>query len=215
MFRSFNSVSAGSSGTFEGTLKELASPLINILDRHKLLMPDDLLCAVWRLDSQDATDVLQNDQTVGYVLPEEPRILVQDDSVWFAGVFGDHREHDTTVADIRIEDPFETARIADLTIVHGADALSDWHDLRQLKIWELLEESALDSLDFIGKDLDLVGSLLGQILVKEWHFTRLESLLTVPVLEVRVDTSRVDDLIRRGQSQVKEAWNRDGRDAVG
>ena len=178
-------------------------------------MPDDLLCAVWRLDSQYATDVFQNDQTVGYVLPEESRILVQDDSVRFAGVFGDHGEHDTTVADVRIEDPFETACIADLTIVHGADALSDWHDLGQLEIWELLEESSLDSLDFIGEDLDLVGSLLGQVLVKEWHFTRLESLLTVPVLEVRVNTSRVDDLIRRGQGQVKEAWNRDGRDAVG
>ena len=178
-------------------------------------MPNDLLCAIWCLDSQYATNVLQNDQTVGYVLPEEPRVFVQDDLVRFAGVFGHHREHDTTVANVRIEDPLETALIADLPIVHRANALSDWHHLGQLEIWELLEESALDSLDFVGEDLDFVGSLLRQILVKEWHFTRLESLLTVPVLKVRVNTSRVNNLVRRGQGQVKEAWDGDGGDAVG
>jgi len=59
-----------------------------------------------------------------------------------------------------------------------------------------------------------VSSLFGEVFVQQWHLGGLKSGLAVPVLEVGVDAPRVDDLIRGGQRQVKEAWDRNGRDTV-
>jgi len=67
-------------------------------------MPHDLLRAVRRLNSNDASDVLENDKTVGNVFPEEPRVFVQDDSVRHIWVLGNHWELNATVADVRVED---------------------------------------------------------------------------------------------------------------
>jgi hypothetical protein len=60
-----------------------------------------------------------------------------------------------------------------------------------------------------------VGALFGQVLVKQRHFAGFESLLTVPILEVCVHATGMNDLVRRSESEVKEAWDRDGWDGVG
>ena len=101
-------------------------------------MPDDLLSAMRRLDSNDASDVLENDETVGDVFPEETRVFIQDNSVGYRGVLGDHWELNATVTDVCVKDSLQTALVANLTIVHCADALGDWHNLGKFKFGEQL-----------------------------------------------------------------------------
>ena len=54
-----------------------------------------------------------------------------------------------------------------------------------------------------------MGTLLGQVLVEQGHLTRLKCRLTIPVLKVGIDAPRMDNLVRRGQREVEEAWDRD------
>ena len=59
-----------------------------------------------------------------------------------------------------------------------------------------------------------MGSLFGQVLVKKRHIFCLESLLTVPIFEVGVDTTWMNDLIRRCQCEIQESWNGDRRNTI-
>ena len=112
-------------------------------------MPDDLLGTVRRLDPQDAPDVLQDDQAVRDVFPEEPRVFVKHNSIGLAMILWNHGEHDATVANVGVEDAFEAALVADLAVVHGADAIRDVHDLGQLEVGELFQEGTFYCLDLV------------------------------------------------------------------
>ena len=92
-------------------------------------MPDDLLSAVRRLDSNDAPDVLKNHETERNVFPEESCIFIQNDTVGHFRVLGNHWESHATVANVRVEDALQRTLITDLPIVHLADALGNWQDL--------------------------------------------------------------------------------------
>ena len=59
-----------------------------------------------------------------------------------------------------------------------------------------------------------MGALFGEVLVQQGHLARFERLLPVPVLEVSVNATWVNDLIRWCKCHVQEAWYGDGRDAV-
>lgn len=178
-------------------------------------MPDDLFGDVGGLHTKDASNVLEDDESIRNVLPEEPSIFVQDDAVGNFRVLGDHWENDSAVTNVRVEDPLQAALVADLAVVHGADALGDGHHLGQLKLREQLQKRAFNGLDLIIENLNLMSAFLGQILVEQRHLAGLESLLTVPILKVGVNATWMDDLVRWGQGEVKEAWDGDGGDAVG
>ncbi len=60
-----------------------------------------------------------------------------------------------------------------------------------------------------------MGALLSQVLVQKRHIFCLECLLTVPVFEMGVDTTWVNDLIRGCQCEIQEAWNGDGGNSIG
>ena len=112
-------------------------------------MPDDLLGTVRRLDPQDAPDVLQDDQAVRDVFPEKSRVFVQHNSIGLAWVLWNHGEHDATVANVGVKNALEAALVADLAIVHSADAVRDVHDLGQLEVRELFQEGAFYRLDLV------------------------------------------------------------------
>jgi hypothetical protein len=61
LFGRSDSVSRRSSSLGERVGDEVASSRINILDGHKLLVEDNLLCNVRTLNSTDAPNVFQND----------------------------------------------------------------------------------------------------------------------------------------------------------
>ena len=86
-------------------------------------MPHDLLSAVGCLNAKDATDIFENTKAVGYILPEESRVRIENDTVGYLRVFRNHRELNTTIADVRVEDSLEAAFVTDLSIVHSADTL--------------------------------------------------------------------------------------------
>ena len=96
-------------------------------------MPDDLLGAVGRLDSNYASNVFQDAETVWNVFQEKPRIGVEYHSIGNGWVLWKHREDNSAVADVCIEDAFQAAFITYLTIVHGTDTFTDWQNLRELK----------------------------------------------------------------------------------
>ena len=158
-------------------------------------MPHDLLGAVRGGNSNDSADVFQDAEAVGNVFPEKASILVQNDSVGHLGVFGHHREGNSTVANVSVEYTLQATLITDLTIVHSTDALRDGQDLRQLEIGEPVEKCCLDSLNLIVEQLNLVGALIGKIFVQERHVFCLECLLTIPIFEVGVDAAGVNDLV--------------------
>jgi uncharacterized protein with ACT and thioredoxin-like domain len=99
-------------------------------------MPHDLLCAVRSVNSEDSTNIFEDAKTVGNVLPEKASIFIQNNAVWDFRVLWNHRECNSTVTDIGIENSFKTAFVTDLSIIHGADTVSNRQDLRQLKIRE-------------------------------------------------------------------------------
>ena len=215
LFGRLDAVGTGGASTSESSLDEFTGALVNILDRHELLMPDDLLSAVGSLDTEDAADILKNAKTERNIFPEEARVGIQHDAVGHLRVLGNHGEHNATVTNVSVEDALETALIADLTVVHGADALRDGHNLRELQVWETLHQSLLDSLNLVIKELDFLGTFRGEVLVKERHLAGLKGGLSVPVLEVGIDATGVNDLVRWSQREVEEAWNRNGWDSVG
>ena len=192
-------------GLSQGRANELTCLLVNVLNRHELLMPHDLLGAVWRVHSENTANVFENAEAVRDIFPEEARVFVQDDTVGHSGVFRNHRESDSAIANVRVEDALERGRIADLALVHGADTLRDGQDLGEVQVWETFQQSCLDSLDLVIEQLDLTSTLYSEIFVEQGHLRGFKSALSVPVLEVGVDAAWVNDLIRRGKRQVEEA----------
>ena len=99
-------------------------------------MPDNLLGAVRCLNSQYATYVFQNAESIRDIFPEKARVFIQDDTVRYFWILGDHWELYATIADIGIEDPLKTTFVTDLAVVHGADSLRDRQNLRKLQVRE-------------------------------------------------------------------------------
>ena len=159
-------------------------------------MPDDLLCAVGRLYSNYASDVFQDAETVWNVFPEKARISVEHHSIGLGWILGKHREHNSAVADVCIEDAFQAAFITYLTIVHGTNAFTNRQNLRELKSGETRQKRRFYLLYFLVEEFDFVGTLFCQIFVEKRHFTCFKSLLSVPILKEGVDSTGMNDLVR-------------------
>lgn len=120
-----DAVGARSSRLGQCPLNEVTGSFIHVLDGHELLVPHDLLCAVGCGDAHDVADVLKNTKAVGNIFPEKARVFVKNDAIWYAWILGNHWELHPGVAQVRIEDPLEAARVSDLSLVHRADPLRD------------------------------------------------------------------------------------------
>ena len=158
-------------------------------------MPDDLLSAVGRLDSNYASNVFQNAETEGNVFQEKPRICVQYHSIGLSWILWKHREDNPAVADVCIEDAFQAAFITYLTIVHGTDAFANRQNLRKLKSGETRQKRRFYFLNLLVEEFDFVSTLFGQIFVQKRHFTCFKSLLAIPILKEGVDSTGMNDLI--------------------
>lgn len=209
-----DAVAGGRTSILEGVGQELTSLLINVLDRHKLLMEDDLLVAVGSWHAANATDILQDHQTEGHILPEEASLQVQHNLAGVSRISWHHGEGHTAVAEVGVENALEAGLVSDLSLVHGANALSNGQHLGQLQFGEPAHQALLDRLDLIVKELDLSGRRIIQILVELGHLASLEGRFTVPVLEEAVDTTWVNDLVRRAQGHVQETGNRNRGDEI-
>ena len=86
-------------------------------------MPHDLLCTVGCGNTEDVADVLKDAKAVRNVFPEEARVLVEDDAIWYVWILRDHRELYPGVANVRVENSLEAARVRDLSLVHRANSL--------------------------------------------------------------------------------------------
>ena len=139
LFGCCNSVGRWRASLLDCSRQELAASLVDVLDGHEFLVPDDLLGAVGCLDAEYAANVFQDAEAVGNVLPEEPGIGIQNHSIRLGRILRKHRELDPAVADVCVEDAFQAAFITDLTIVHGANAFGNRQNLGKLKSWETRE----------------------------------------------------------------------------
>ena len=123
LLRGRDAVSARSSRLFQCSLNEIAGRLIDVLYWHELLVPHDLFCTVGCGNAEDVADVLKDAKAIWNVLPEEARVLVEDDAIWYVWILRDHRKLHSGVAHVRVENSLEAASVSDLSLVHGANPL--------------------------------------------------------------------------------------------
>jgi len=107
LFRGGNSISGRSASLGESLRDEVSSSRIHIVDGHELLVEDNLLRHVGSSYSANAPNVLKNDKAERNVFPEKARVFVEDDLRGVFGVLGDHREGDSRVPKVSVEDAFE------------------------------------------------------------------------------------------------------------
>jgi len=107
LFRGGNSISGRSASLGESLRDEVSSSRIHIVDGHELLVEDNLLRHVGSSYSTNAPNVLKNDKAERNVFPEKARVFVEDDLRGVFGVLGDHREGDSRVPKVSVEDAFE------------------------------------------------------------------------------------------------------------
>jgi len=107
LFRGSNSISGRSASLGESLRDEVSSSRIHIVDGHELLVEDNLLRHVGSSYSANAPNVLKNDKAERNVFPEKARVFVEDDLRGVFGVLGDHREGDSRVPKVSVEDAFE------------------------------------------------------------------------------------------------------------
>ena len=162
-------------------------------------MPDDLLGAVGRLDSNYASNVFQDAETEGNVFQEKPRISVEYHSIGNGWILWKHREDNSAVTYVCIEDALQAAFITYLTIVHGTDAFTNRQNLRKLKSGETRQKRRFYFLNLLVKEFDFVSTIFCQIFVQKRHFTCFKSLLAIPILKEGVDSTGMNDLIRGGE----------------
>ena len=86
-------------------------------------MPHDLLCTIGCGNTEDVTDVLKDAKAIWNVLPEEARVLIEDDAIWYVWILRYHWELHSGVAHVRVENSLEAASVSDLSLVHGANPL--------------------------------------------------------------------------------------------
>ena len=103
---------------------------MNVLYWHKLLVPHDLLCTIGCGNTEDVADVLKYAKAVGNVFPEEARVLIEDDAIWYVWILRNHWELYPGVAYVRVKNSLEAACVRDLSLVHGANPLRDRNNLR-------------------------------------------------------------------------------------
>lgn len=118
-------------------------------------------------DSKDVSDVLQNAQAVGHIFPEKSSGEVELNELLTRGNLREvlafhrnHRERNTRVADVGVEYSFEASFVRNLALVHRADAVFNWHNLRKVQLRESSEELFLHGLDLLVEDVDFVSTCL-------------------------------------------------------
>lgn len=193
-------------------------------------MENDVAHNVRRGYADDVTDVFQDDEAVRKIFPEEARIFVQDDlDVTGRSVLQvlagnrDHGERDSAVAQIRVEDALEVAFVADLAVIHCANALLDGHDLVEIYARVFRQDRGLNGLNFAVESCDFVGALLIETLVEQGHILEFEHRVRLvrELVEEAGDSAGMNDLVARTKRQVQEGRNGHGgceetlRDRVG
>ena len=123
LLRGRNAICTRSSRLFQHSLDEVTGRLVDVLNWHELLVPHDLLCTVGCGNAQDVADILKDAQAIGNVFPEKARVFVKDDAVWYVRVLGNHGELHSGVAQVRVENSLQAARVSDLSLIHRADPL--------------------------------------------------------------------------------------------
>lgn len=217
LVQGFDAISwRSSSGLQENLLVELASLFIYIFDWHVLLMEDDMLSNLWCFYAYHVSNILQYDQTVWNVLPEESRVYVQLYlNIFLFGLLQvlafnwQHWEWHSWISDVGIEYSLERWGITDLSIVHSFDPLWNWHNLVQVYIWAPLEDGLFDSLNFIIKTLNLICWHLIESLIQKWNIFELQHFVSLlwEFTEEASDSSWVNDLITWAQNEVHETWD--------
>ena len=119
--------------------QEISCFRINILDRHELLVPDDLLSTVWCWNPHDSSDILQDYKSKWNIFPEEARVGIKNNSIWFLWIGCYHRELNSWITDVRVEYALECWLVTDWAIVHRTDSVFDGQDLWKLQIREFLQ----------------------------------------------------------------------------
>ena len=107
LLRCFDSVPAGSSSILQSSWQEVPSLLINILDRHELLVEDNLLVNVRGLHTDDPADIFEDHKTEWHIFPEESSLQVQSHLARVRRIFWNHWEGHSAVAEVRVEDSLQ------------------------------------------------------------------------------------------------------------
>ena len=95
-------------------------------------MENDLFIHVRCLDSDQLSDVLKDAQTEGHVLPEETGVKIQSNFFAISPLDRNHGEGHPAVADVGVENALEGGSVADLALIHAADALTHGHHLAEV-----------------------------------------------------------------------------------
>ena len=94
-------------------------------------MENYVSCHGWSFYSHDFADVFEDDQAVGQVFPEEAGIQVELD---LSVACRNHWKWHSTIAQISVKNPLQIALVLDLSVVHSADPLLQWHYLVQIDL---------------------------------------------------------------------------------
>jgi hypothetical protein len=141
-------------------VQELAGLLIDILDWHKFLVEDYLLVDVRGLHVHQLSDIFQDYQAEGDVLPKETGIQIQGDLLAIGAFDGKHGERHAAVADVGVEYSLEGGSVTNLSLVHRADALLHGHNLVEVQLGVTFQQGLFYGLDLVVEILDLISRLL-------------------------------------------------------
>jgi len=182
-----------SSSVLERLFDELVGG-VQVLDRHELLMELDLLVDVRSGDSNQLSDVFQNNASKRHIFPEKARFQVQSNLLPIF-VNRDHWKYHVLVTLVRGKYLLEGRGVRDLSLVHKLNALFNGHNHGEVNARILLEERLFYRLDLVVKELNLVRGVIVDLFVEERHLALVEGRLHVPVLEEGVHSSWMDNLV--------------------